>query len=46
MSLVVFTALPEASARLLISLATTANPFPASPAQAASIDAYNARRFV
>lgn len=30
----------------LISSATTANPFPASPALAASMDAFKARRFV
>ena len=34
------------SASCLISSATTANPFPASPALAASIDAFRARRFV
>ena len=34
------------SARVLISFATTANPFPAAPARAASIVALSARRFV
>ena len=34
------------SASCLISSATTANPFPTSPARAASIDALRARRFV
>ena len=34
------------SARLRIWSATTANPFPASPALAASIDAFKAKRFV
>ena len=34
------------SASWRISSATTANPFPASPALAASIDAFNARRLV
>ena len=34
------------SESVLISSATTANPFPASPALAASIDALSARRFV
>ena len=33
-------------ARLLTSSATTANPFPASPARAASTAAFRARRFV
>ena len=35
-----------AAASWLISEATTANPFPASPARAASMDAFNASRFV
>ena len=34
------------SASCRISSATTANPFPASPALAASMEAFNARRFV
>lgn len=34
------------SARTLISSATTAKPLPASPALAASIDAFNDKRFV
>ena len=34
------------AARLDISLATTANPLPASPALAASMEAFNARRLV
>jgi hypothetical protein len=34
------------SASFLISSATTAKPFPASPARAASIAAFSARRFV
>ena len=34
------------SASFLISSATTANPFPASPALAASMDAFSASRFV
>ncbi len=34
------------SARLLISFATTAKPLPASPALAASIDAFRASKFV
>lgn len=36
----------ELAARLLISVATTANPRPASPALAASIEAFKASRFV
>ena len=36
----------ESSASTLISSATTANPFPDSPALAASIEAFNANRFV
>ena len=36
----------EFCARWLISSATTAKPLPASPALAASIEAFNARRFV
>jgi hypothetical protein len=36
----------EFSASFLISSATTANPFPCSPALAASIDALSAKRFV
>ena len=36
----------EPSASFLISSATTANPLPASPALAASIDALSASRFV
>ncbi len=39
-------ALLEPSANFLISSATTAKPFPASPALAASIDAFKANRFV
>ena len=34
------------SASCLISSATTANPFPASPALAASMEAFSASRFV
>ena len=41
-----FTACALWSASWFTWLATTANPFPASPALAASIDAFNARRFV
>ena len=36
----------DCSARLLISSATTAKPFPASPALAASIAAFKASKFV
>ncbi len=36
----------DSSARLLISSATTANPLPASPALAASIAAFKAKRLV
>ena len=32
--------------KVRISSATTANPFPASPALAASMEAFNAKRFV
>ena len=39
-----FVALALSSARLLTSSATTANPFPASPALAASIAAFKERR--
>ena len=41
-SLVVLAALELSSAKEPISEATTANPFPASPALAASIEAFNA----
>lgn len=41
-----FTALEDSSANFLISSATTANPLPASPALAASIDAFKANKFV
>ena len=37
---------PQFSANVRISSATTANPFPASPALAASIDAFKDNRFV
>lgn len=40
------TELADCSASFLISSATTANPFPYSPALAASIDAFKARRLV
>ena len=36
----------DCSASFLISSATTENPFPASPALAASIAAFNANKFV
>lgn len=36
----------DCSARFLISSATTVNPLPASPALAASIDAFKANKFV
>ena len=45
-SLVVLAALELSSAKEPISEATTANPFPASPARAASMEAFNANRFV
>ena len=49
-SLLMFWMLPavclEFSARVLISPATTAKPFPASPARAASMEALRARRLV
>ena len=43
---VFFTATELSSASFLISSATTANPFPDSPALAASIAALSAKRFV
>ena len=44
--LVEFAALELSSASFPISSATTANPFPASPARAASMEALSDRRFV
>jgi len=38
--------LPDSSANFLTSSATTENPLPASPARAASMAAFKARRFV
>ena len=46
MFLIVSAVVEELFARLPISLATTANPRPASPALAASIDAFKDKRFV
>ena len=45
-ALIVFPCPADSSANFLISSATTANPLPASPACAASIAAFIARRFV
>jgi len=46
MLVISFVASAVFSASFLTSSATTANPLPASPALAASIAAFNARRFV
>lgn len=43
---VFLTASEDFSANILTSFATTAKPLPASPALAASMAAFNARRFV
>lgn len=45
-SLIASTTWLHSSAKFLISSATTANPFPASPALAASIEALSANRLV
>ena len=45
-TVIFFTASPDCSARFLTSSATTAKPLPASPALAASIAAFKAKRFV
>ncbi|MPN59169.1 hypothetical protein SDC9_206889 [bioreactor metagenome] len=44
--LIFFADMDVSSASFLISSATTANPRPASPALAASIDAFKAKRLV
>ena len=45
-SLVLTAACAQLFARFPISLATTAKPFPASPALAASMEAFNASKLV